>query len=107
MNDGNTVLQEVTVVGKLSKTPKKIIGTMRAESSLSGSIRSKAILVGKVSVITGYDEFEGAYEVTPKVNGQMIETKDKLMYKDLIVGSIPYYEVSNSKGGTTIIIGVE
>lgn len=44
MNDGNTVLQEVTVVGKLSKTPKKIIGTMRAESSLSGSIRSKAIL---------------------------------------------------------------
>ena len=118
MNDGNTVLQEVTVVGKLSKTPKKIIGTMRAESSLSGSIRSKAILVGKVysntpvltgkvSVITGYDEYEGAYEVTPKVNSQMIETKDKLMYKDLIVGSIPYYEVSNSKGGTTIIIGGE
>ena len=118
VTDENTVLQEVAVVGKLSKTPKKIIGSIRSVSSLSGSIRSKAVLVGKVyssaptltgkvSVITGYDEFEGAYEITPKVNSQMIETKDKLMYKDLIVGSIPYYEVSNSKGGTTIIIGGE
>lgn len=106
-NDEYTVLQEVTIIGKLSKTPKKIIGTMIPVSALSGSIRPKAVLVGKVSIITGYDEYEGAYEVTPKVNSQMIETKDKLMYKDLIVGSIPYYEVSNSKGGTTIIIGGE
>ena len=117
-NDEYTVLQEVTIIGKLSKTPKKIIGTMIPVSALSGSIRPKAVLVGKVysntpvltgkvSIITGYDEYEGAYEVTPKVNSQMIETKDKLMYKDLIVSSIPYYEVSNSKGGTTIIIGGE
>lgn len=42
-NDEYTVLQEVTIIGKLSKTPKKIIGTMIPVSALSGSIRPKAV----------------------------------------------------------------
>lgn len=72
---------------------------------LSGVLNSRDKLVGNLALPTGYTYFNGPYEVTPKINSQTIETKDKLMAKNISVKSIPYYEVTNSYNGLTIIIG--
>lgn len=117
---------DVTLIGRLSPTQAILTGrifipVLAEESScdiesLSGAIQSDAVLIGVIStsqpmlrgnvaIPVGYDEFKGSYEVTPKISDQALKTKDKLMYKDLIIKGIPYYEVSNSKGGITIIIG--
>ena len=78
------------------------------EGTLTGKISSRfAILNGQVAIPSGYKYFTGSYEVTPKVEAQTLETKDKLMSEDVHIKSIPYYEVSNPQGGTTIIIGGE
>ena len=48
--------------------------------------------------------YEGPYEVTPKVGEQGFETKYKTMTNDLTVLAVPYSEVSNPQGGTTVNI---
>lgn len=62
----------------------------------------------------GYDEglsdadtawYEGEYEVIPKVAAQKLETANKMMAKDLTIKEIPYFEVSNLAGGSTVTIG--
>lgn len=49
--------------------------------------------------------YEGSYEITPRVVEQMLETKDKSMVDDVTVNAIPYVEVSNVGGGYTATIG--
>lgn len=49
--------------------------------------------------------YEGSYEITPRVVEQMLETKDKSMVDDVTVNAIPYVEVSNVGGGFTATIG--
>ena len=49
--------------------------------------------------------YEGSYEITPRVVEQMLETKDKSMIDDVTVNAIPYVEVSNVGGGFTATIG--
>lgn len=49
--------------------------------------------------------YASEYEVTPKVTAQQLKTANKLMADDLTVKAIPYFEVSNSAGGTTVTIG--
>lgn len=51
--------------------------------------------------------YEGDYEVTPKVNAQTMPTKGKLMEEDVTVKSIPFFDVSNTSGGSTVYIGNE
>ena len=53
------------------------------------------------------DHYEGEYEVVPKVERQILETEQKLMTEDLLIHGIPFYEVSNDAGGTTVYIGKE
>lgn len=103
------VMQEATLTGSVSQTVRKLTGTIEPVSvNLTGKINlNMPVLIGRVLISTDYDNFNGDYEVTPKINSQTIETKNKLMYEDLIVKSIPYYEVSNTQGRVTIIIGGE
>lgn len=49
--------------------------------------------------------YSGAYEVTPKFEVQTLKTADRLLTKDVIIEEIPYAEVSNNAGGTTVTIG--
>jgi hypothetical protein len=49
--------------------------------------------------------YEGKYEVTPKFVAQTLPTADRLLAKDVIIEEIPYAEVSNNSGGTTVTIG--
>lgn len=51
--------------------------------------------------------YSGAYTVTPEVTQQVLETAEKVMEEDLVVKAIPYFEVSNEAGGSTVYIGNE
>ena len=48
--------------------------------------------------------YEGEYIVTPKIEAQTLETKNKSMASDVQVLEIPYSEVSNPEGGLTVNI---
>lgn len=89
--------QEATLAGKISLDG----------ANLAGAIQAPIILSGRVAIPAGYKYFGGNYEIMPKIESQILDTKDKLMSKDVFIKSIPYYEVSNLQGGTTIIIGGE
>lgn len=38
---------------------------------------------------------------------QQLDTKDKLMKKDVVISAIPFFETSNDEGGNTVYIGKE
>lgn len=57
-----------------------------------------------VNQIVG-EEYEGPYEVTPKIESQMLATRNKTMIDNVTVLEIPYAEVTNPVGGKTAIIG--
>lgn len=51
--------------------------------------------------------YEGEYEVTPKVIEQTLPTAKKLLSEDVTIKSIPFYNVGNTSGGSTVYIGNE
>lgn len=55
----------------------------------------------------GGTPYEGAYDVTPTVEGKQLPTAQKVMLEDLIIKAIPRYDVTNLAGGTTIYIANE
>lgn len=55
--------------------------------------------------VIGTDTYKGDYEVIPKVNKQVLETKNKTMTDDVTVLEIPFSSVDNLSGGQTITIG--
>jgi len=50
-------------------------------------------------------DYEGSYTVTPAVTEQVLATGQRIMRKDLVIGKIPFYKVSNISGGDTVTIG--
>lgn len=82
-----------------------LIGVIRSEGSLTGVIKSEGVLEGSLSMPIGYKDYAGPYDVTPKVASQSLDTADKHLTDDITIEAIPYYEVSNSYNGKTIIIG--
>lgn len=66
------------------------------------------VTFGMVQVITEIrdaDYYTGTYTVTPKDVKQVLPTVSKTMSEDVKVKAIPYYDVDNSAGGSTIYIG--
>ena len=53
----------------------------------------------------GLPLYTGAYEVTPKIEAQTLDTANRSMEKDVTIHAIPYYEVDNASNGQTIVIG--
>lgn len=46
--------------------------------------------MGEVQMVTvGKPPYEGAYEVTPTTERQMLSTKDKTMTEDIVINPIP------------------
>lgn len=76
-------------------------------ASFVGKITPCGSLVGTMSHPKGYTDYKGAYEVTPKVAEQSLKTKDKRMTDDVKIKSIPFFNVSNTSGGSTAYIGSE
>lgn len=60
-----------------------------------------------VPVYEEVPEYEGSYDVTPKVEEQTLPTAEKFLQKDVTIKKIPYFEVSNTSGGDTVYIGKE
>lgn len=53
------------------------------------------------------DKYKGEYVISPKAyQEQELDTKNKLLEKNLIVKEVPFFEVSNLEG-TTVYIGSE
>lgn len=50
---------------------------------------------------------EGDYIITPSVGEQTMATKNKMMADDVTVKAIPYFDVKNTTGGSTVYIGSE
>lgn len=63
----------------------------------------------KIQITEGgeYPFYEGEYEVTPSTEEQILKTAKKSLNEDIKVKNIPYFEVSNNAGGTTVTIGNE
>ena len=61
----------------------------------------------RVTVATDIAPFVGDYIVTPKVIEQILEMENKRMAANLRIKKIPYVEVNNPSGGTTVYIGSE
>lgn len=57
--------------------------------------------------IEATEYYKGEYKITPKTESQTLATAQKKMSDNLVVKAIPYYEVSNTAGGTTVTIGKE
>ena len=60
---------------------------------------------GEVFVVKTDDVYDGDYSVTPRVYGQTLLTKDKLMLDDVTVEIIPLSKVINISNGYTVTIG--
>ena len=50
-------------------------------------------------------EYTGEYEVTPRLEEQMLETSGRLMRDDVTVHEIPVVYTSNPFNGKTVVIG--
>lgn len=74
-----------------------IIGVIKSEGTISCKVYMPQVIGG--------DQYEGEYSVTPKIEAQTLETRDKLLAQDMVIEGIPCYEVSNPQGGTTFVIG--
>lgn len=61
-------------------------------------------LVDSIS-LSNIENYDGEYDVIPSVDQQILGTKNKYMIKDVTIREIPFYSVSNSSNGETIIIG--
>ena len=114
--------------------PARLIGTINQSNSLKGIIDivpahvnygqlkafipDSVVLRGKISgnnslkglltvppVLETIDSYEGDYIITPKVESQLMRTKNKKMEDNVTVLAIPYFETSNLTGKTVYIGG--
>lgn len=86
---------------------QKLVGDISTKQNLVGTVGTRLSLSGKVNVGSTIkaENYEGEYEVIPSREAQILETGQKFMAEDVMVHKIPFHEVSNLNGGTTITIG--
>ena len=79
-------------------------------TSISETQHSFNADMGSVYHVTqhiGGELYRGEYSVTPRVGSQTIQTKGKVMLKDVTINPIPFFNVSNTSGGDTVYIAKE
>lgn len=86
---------------------QELKGRISGQGSLNGNIRDRAKMSGTLHYAKSkpLPWYEGEYEVTPKWEDIVLETKQKSMRDDVTVTEIPYLEVENPQGGVTVVIG--
>ena len=60
-----------------------------------------------VPVYKDVPQYEGEYDVTPKVSEQTLPTAMKMLTEDVTIKSIPFFNVGNTSGGSTVYIANE
>lgn len=79
-------------------------------ADFASSNRSFGGNFGEIQTVTefvGGEPYAGDYEITPRTEEQIIPTKAKVMVEDMTVKSIPFFNVGNTSGGSTVYIGSE
>ena len=102
----------VGVIGSDSKTIgviaplEEISATLKSDGGLSGDLEGTSTMQGDVLIGNCIDAppYRGDYIITPKVDEQIMATRQKVMFDDVTIKAIPYYETANVYG-TTIYIG--
>lgn len=82
-------------------TNNAIIGNVVINDAVLGGATINGVVINRPT----YPNYEGDYEVTPRVEDIILETKERSMQDDLTILAIPYYETTNLSGGYTAIIG--
>lgn len=91
---GGTLASEGKIGGTLSEGGK-LSGTLKAENKLSGSLVMASRPID--------DIYQGESTVIPSADPQILSTKNKTLYQDIVVAEIPTYETSNEYGTSFII----
>ena len=63
--------------------------------------------VYRLTEYVGGELYQGEYEIVPTVEGQTLETKDRVLIENIKILEIPFYNVSNTAGGSTVYIAKE
>lgn len=84
-----------------------LTGKISGNGGLSAVLSNDISLTGSLSKPIGYVDYKDSYEVTPKTTEQVLQTKDKHLTDDVTIKSIPFFDVSNTAGGSTVYIGSE
>lgn len=79
-------------------------GDIFESTELIGELEEPQDLEGTLSIANEVETYNGKYQVIPKVQQQELKTKFKYMIDDVKVVAIPYFEVGNNNGGTTVYI---
>lgn len=74
-----------------------------------GTLTSRQVLTGQLASTHAahLETYSGPYEVTPQIVSQTLDTKEKYMDDNVSIKSIPYFDVGNTSGGSTVYIGTE
>ena len=85
----------------------RIIGSLGGMGQISGSITGNGVLSGGLSLPEGtvVINYDGPYEVTPRLTAQTLETQNKYMTDDVSVREIPVTYTSNLQDGLTVLVG--
>lgn len=81
-----------------------VIGITVPMAVEANSVSIQATL-GAAYQMSEYAQYEGVYEVTPRLYGQSLETADKVLQNDVTIHQIPVSRVSNPYNGITVLIG--
>ena len=65
------------------------LNTKSTNLGLIGVINTDGKLTGNISLKTKYNEYEGNYEITPSNKINILNTKDKVLYENIVVNPIP------------------
>ena len=85
----------------------KLYGSVITKQHINGSVILKQSVQGILSLPYSMNRYTGKYEVTPTIEGERLETANKMMVDDVTINPIPYQEVPNIQGGKTITIAYE
>ena len=81
-------------------------GAVIGASLDAGAVIGAKLVGGPIGVVEAdVPIYDGDYAITPDVDGQTVGTAGKMMRDDLTVEAIPYFDVSNVSGGSTVYIG--
>lgn len=79
----------------------KIRAEIRQPMRLSAAVK-------EVHILQGREPYTGNYTVVPKAHTETIlPTKNRQLVHDVRVQKIPYYDVTNAAGGSTVYIAKE
>ena len=81
-----------------------VLNSNGSNSFGDGQLRAKINCIQYVEKIVDAVYYDGSYNVTPKLETQILETKQKFMKNNVTIKEVPVFRTTNSSGGTTVYI---